>query len=1126
MINIPLGWSTATISDITEYISRGKQPKYTNYSTLPVINQRAIRWTGIQNEYLKYVDPLQFDLWEPEKFIQVGDILWNSTGTGTLGRAYLVTERDLEPPKVVDSHVTILRPNKTAIDPRYLFFWIQSSEVQDNIVSFATGATNQIELSRAVIASISIPIAPLSEQKRIVDKLDSLLARVDACRDRLNRVSVIIKNFRQAVLTAATSGKLTEVWRNDNKNTDLDDDIDEELTKFSFVDEHCFGDFRFPSSWNISPLGGISEIVGGITKDSKKQDPAYEELPYLRVANVQRGFLDLKEIKTIRVPQQRVERFLLKRGDILFNEGGDIDKLGRGWVWNEEIERCTFQNHVFRVRLHDESFEPKFFSWYGNLRGADYFLSVGKQTTNLASINKSLLSALPVVIPPVAEQQEIVRRVDELFAYADLIESRYQEALLKVEQLVPVILNKAFRGELVPQDPDEESVSDLLARIRHEKVRIDFEKKNIPIVRRSTKANRKVLMKHLSDYSSALNSAFSNLENQVDARQLFDQAGFNSEEVVQFYEGIRSIPKLLIAFRKTRQENSPQERVAKAKSIDKDISKQGRFRLLELWLEDFKNLTDYTVRFDPSHGIDVVLGWNGTGKSNLFEALVIIFRDLHKWWEKNQWTDKPMKGYRLRYLINEKIIEILWQPQEMKRPKLRVVTFKDGIEELDKFQNLTRDKLPLPRFIFGYYSGPTNRLAEHFLPMKQDHYNRLRDATSDDPTTLANLLEKRRFFCAENHHAKYVLLAFFHKEDPAINQFLEDRLRIVGFESALFVIRKPRWAKKGQSAEDFWGARGVMRRVMERLRQFAIAPMVVEQTVSEGYNSRREDHYYFFLPDLQSLHAFAAEYQDARTFFIALESTDFSELIYDVKIQVRVQSTKTEQVAITFHELSEGEQQLLMVLGLMRFTKSHQSLVLLDEPDTHLNPHWSVDYLKLLTRVMSESNSDSEEQQTSQILMSTHDPLVIASLLKEQIHLLKRDWQTGICKWEQPTVNPRGLGFTGILTSEMFGMRSDLDEETLADLDTKVRIVAKEDNLTPEDVLELEEINKRLEDAGFQKAFSDPYYAAFIKAWGQRHRDFMAGVQFVNPEQQQEIDRIARQVLEEVLAELQSEGVN
>lgn len=409
--------------------------------------------------------------------------------------------------------------------------------------------------------------------------------------------------------------------------------------------------------------------------------------------------------------------------------------------------------------------------------------------------------------------------------------------------------------------------------------------------------------------------------------------------------------------------------------------------------------------------------------------------------------------------------------------------------------------------------------------MNQAHYNSLRDAKSDDPETLANLLEKRRFFCAENHHAKYVLLAFFHKEDLAIRQFLEERLRIVGFESALFVIRKPRWARSGKAAE-FWGARGVMRRVMERLRRFAIAPMVVKQTVREGYRSRSEEHYYFFLPDLQSLHAFAAEYQDARTFFLALESIDFSELIYDLNIQVRVDATKTEQVAITFHELSEGEQQLLMVLGLMRFTKSHQSLVLLDEPDTHLNPHWSVDYLKLLTRVMSENSGQSEEQQTSQILMSTHDPLVIASLLKEQIHLLKRDWQTGACKWDQPTVNPRGLGFTGILTSEMFGMRSDLDEETLADLDTKVRLVAKEDSLTPEEAIELEEVNKRLEDAGFQKAFSDPYYAAFIRAWSRRYSDLMTGTRFLSPEQREEVDQIAGEVLEEVLAELQAEVAN
>ena len=131
--------------------------------------------------------------------------------------------------------------------------------------------------------------------------------------------------------------------------------------------------------------------------------------------------------------------------------------------------------------------------------------------------------------------------------------------------------------------------------------------------------------------------------------------------------------------------------------------------------------------------------------------------------------------------------------------------------------------------------------------MQQAHYIRLREAKTDDPKTLARLLEKRRFFCAETHHAKYVLLAFSYKEDPKINEFLETRLRILGFESALFVIRKPRWAKAGSKAEDFWGATGIMRRVMERLRRYAIAPMVLEQIVSSGYRSTTEDHYYFWL---------------------------------------------------------------------------------------------------------------------------------------------------------------------------------------------------------------------------------------------------------------------------------------
>jgi hypothetical protein len=823
--------------------------------------------------------------------------------------------------------------------------------------------------------------------------------------------------------------------------------------------------------------------------------------------------------------RERVSDYRLQVGDILFTEGGDRDKLGRGWIWEGQLEECVHQNHVFRARPIDPSLvNPRLVSLWGNTFGQQFFLKHGTQTTNLASINQSVLAKLPVPIPPVAEQYHIINEIDSRLSAADRLAAVLTLQLGRTRAARETLLREAFAGHLVPQDPSDVPVSTLLELIGAEKARIETDKKPSHRKRSLITRKRSDPMQEQAAMPEPLDAAWETMGRKGDAQQLFYQAGFRPENVVQFYEALRATPEVLTAFREIAQMNQPR-RVSVQVAERQEDHRRGRFRLIELWLEDFKNLKDYAVRFDANYGTDVVLGWNGTGKSNLFEALVIIFRDLHNWWERNRWPEKPMNGFRLSYEMDEHTVEVTWHPGQMRRPELRMGPVAQNLEDEPRFQAIKRDQLLLPRFVFGYYSGPTNRLAEHFLPMKQAHYERLRKAKADDAKTLARLLEQRRFFCAETHHAKYVLLAFSYKEDPDINEFLAQRLRIVGFESALFVIRKPRWAQAGSKPDDFWGATGIMRRVMERLRRYAIAPMILKQTVSDGYRTVTEDLYYFFLPDLASLHAFAAEYPDARTFFLALESTDFSSLIYDLKIQVRVKATSTDEVSITFHQLSEGEQQLLMVLGLMRFTKSHQSLVLLDEPDTHLNPHWSVHYLKDLARVMSDDALQSPEQQTSQTLMATHDPLVIASLVKEQIHLLKRDPKTGACKWVPASVNPRGLGYTGILTSEMFGFRSDLDPETLSDLDNRVRLIAKEGSLNSQERRELEEIDKRLSQAGFSKAFSDPYYAAFVRAWGRRHSELMAGEEFVTPEKQQEIDRVAREVLDEAVAEVEKEIV-
>ena len=1091
-VEIPEGWASCKIGEVTQVVSGGTPPSkdLTNFTTesgIPWITPADL--SGYRNIYIsrgaRNLSEKGFFACSANKIPQ-GSVLFSSrapVGYIAIAANELTTNQGFKSFVLPDS-----------LDSRFVYFYLK--HIKPIAEAMATGTTFK-ELSGSVSAQLPLVIAPLNEQRRIADKLDSLLARVDACRDRLDRVSSIVKRFRQAVFDAAVSGQLTRSYVNGDTSWP------------TYLLDNLLFDIRYGTAKKSS------YIVSNGT-------------PVIRIPNIKNGKVDIHDLKYGEFDNREIETLSLAEGDLLvIRSNGSIDLVGRAAVVTSEARGYLFAGYLIRLRLDTSLIEPQYLWMFLESSEVRQYIEITARSTNgINNLNSKEVRAIELNLPSLNEQQEIIRQAELLFAYADHLETHYQSAHTQVERLVPMLLSKAFRGELVPQDPNDEPASILLERIQGEKIRMESERKTTRTVRRSTEKTPKVPMKQLSDYLEALRSGFGALENHSNARQLFDQAKFKPEEVVQFYEALREAPEIRGAFENSRQELPSQKRNSVVKSADNYSSKNGRFRLIELWLEEFKNLADYTVRFDPSHSIDIVLGWNGTGKSNLFEALVIIFRDLHGWSEKNQWTQKPMNGYRLRYAIDGELVEVSWQPREMKRPKLKMGTPQEDKAEPDSLESIARDKLRLPRFIFGYYSGPTNRLAEHFLPMKQEHYDRLLKATSDDPSTLNNLLEQRRFFCAENHHAKYVLLAFCHKEDEDIRRFLEERLRIVGFESALFIIRKPRWAKEGQTAEDFWGATGIMRRVMERLRRFAVAPMVIAQNILEGFRSSREDHYYFFLPDLQSLHAFAAEYQDARTFFLALESTDFSELIYDVKIQVRVKATNTEQVAITFHELSEGEQQLLMVLGLMRFTKSNQSLVLLDEPDTHLNPHWSVDYLKLLTRVMSEDSGESEEQQTSQILMSTHDPLVIASLFKEQIHLLKRDWQTGVCKWDQPTIDPRGLGFTGILTSEMFGMRSDLDEETLADLDTKVRLVAQEGALTSEEIRELEVINKRLEDTGFQKAFSDPYYAAFVRAWSRRHSDLMAGVQFLDPEQQEEIDRIAREVLEEAIAELQAEVVN
>ena len=219
------------------------------------------------------------------------------------------------------------------------------------------------------------------------------------------------------------------------------------------MNENGTGDL--PPGWAWASLSDIAELKGGITKgQARKASEVLRSVPYLRVANVQRGFLDLDEVKQIEATENEINELRLLPGDVLFTEGGDRDKLGRGWIWRGEIPECIHQNHILRARLYTPDLESKLISWYGNSFGQQYFVDQGKQTTNLASINLTKLSAFQIPLPPASEQHRIVAEIEKQFTRLDAGIAALERARANLKRYRASVLKAACEGRLVPTEAE------------------------------------------------------------------------------------------------------------------------------------------------------------------------------------------------------------------------------------------------------------------------------------------------------------------------------------------------------------------------------------------------------------------------------------------------------------------------------------------------------------------------------------------------------------------------------------------------------------------------------------------------------------------------------------------------
>ncbi len=301
-----------------------------------------------------------------------------------IGVAALV-EQELES-VVCGYHLALLRPEREVMHGPYLFRSLQSSFCRAQFSVSAVGMT-RYGLSLDDVKSVVVPVPPPAEQGAIAAYLDRETAQIDALVARLEQLVALLQEKRQALIShAVTKG--------------LDPSAPMKPSGVKWLGE-------VPAHWEVRPLKGVADIQTGVAKGRNLEGRKTVAVSYLRVANVQDGYLDLDDVATIEILESEVERYRLKYGDVLMNEGGDNDKLGRGHIWHGEVEPCIHQNHVFAVRAH--GFESE---WLTTITGSDYaksfFEQRAKQTTNLASISARNLSLLPVVLPPETERHAIM----------------------------------------------------------------------------------------------------------------------------------------------------------------------------------------------------------------------------------------------------------------------------------------------------------------------------------------------------------------------------------------------------------------------------------------------------------------------------------------------------------------------------------------------------------------------------------------------------------------------------------------------------------------------------------------------------------------------------------------------
>ena len=343
-----------------------------------------------------------------------------------------------------------------------------------------TSSVTVKHLSSKTVQEIPLPLPPLAEQKRIVARIDALFAEIDEGEAALASARKGLETFRRALLKSAVTGDLTKDWRAANPPTESGHDLLARIAREKSSNgtskararratEAVKSDLanlpNLPDGWAWATIREIATVLGGLTKNPAR-DKMPIQAPYLRVANVQMGALDLDDMKQIGVTAVDLQRASLEAGDLLVVEGnGSIDQIGRCAIWNGEINGCVHQNHIIKVRFIDVRISNWCLTWLLSPHGRQEIEQVAASTSGLHTLSISKVEALPIPIPPPAEAAEILRRVSDALSAMDDTRTLLDAEASDAARLKQSILKSAFEGRLVPQDPNDEPATALLVRL-------------------------------------------------------------------------------------------------------------------------------------------------------------------------------------------------------------------------------------------------------------------------------------------------------------------------------------------------------------------------------------------------------------------------------------------------------------------------------------------------------------------------------------------------------------------------------------------------------------------------------------------------------------------------------------